>query len=123
MSDTPSTKSKKREFTSPEFIIDLKKNRVSGSQSEAESDIPDLSIAENMEPTGDTGSDVGDTSTQVPLSDTDLERIAALMQASFQPQLVETVKESFRSQVTELINSIVQGALAGLQIKVGVFRN
>ena len=125
MSDTPisSTKSKKRELTSPEFIIDLKKNRVSESQSEAESDISDLSISENMEPTGATGSDVGnvgDTSAQVTLSDTHLERIAALMQASFQPQLVEIVQESFRSQVTDLINSIVQGVLAGLQTKVGV---
>ena len=69
------TLSKKRELTSPEFIIDLKKNRVSGSQSEAESDISDLSISENMEPTGATsatGSDVGnvgDTSAQVTLSD------------------------------------------------------
>ena len=125
MSDTPisSTKSKKRELTSPEFIIDLKKNRVSGSQSEAESDISDLSMSENMEPTGATGSDVGnvgDTSAQVTLSDTHLERIAALMQASFQPQLAEIVQESFRSQVTDLINSIVQGVLAGLQTKVGV---
>lgn len=119
MSDTPisSTKSKKRELiTSPEFIIDLKKNRVSGSQSEAESDISDLSIAENMEPTGATCSDagdVGDTSTQVTLSDTHLEKIATLMQASFQPKLAEIVQESFRSQVTELIKSIVQGVLAG----------
>lgn len=124
MSQTPkssTTSGKKRELTSPEFTIDLKKNRVSGSQSETESDISDLSImTDNMEPTGATGGDDGDTTTQVTLSDVQLQKIAALMQVSFQPQLAEIVQESFRSQVTDLVNSIVQGVLAGLQTKVGV---
>lgn len=123
MSETPKSStasSKKRELTSPEFTIDLKKNRVSGSQSEAESDISDLSMAENMEPTGATGDDNGDTSAQITLSDTHLQKLAALMHESFQPQLTEIVQESFRSQATELVKSIVQGVLAGLQTKVDV---
>lgn len=126
MSETPkcsTASSKKRELTSPEFTVDLKKNRVSGSQSESESDISDLSMAENMGPTGATGGDDSDTSAQITLSDTHLQKLAALMHESFQPQLTEIVQESFSSQVTELVNSIVQGVLAGLQTKVGALES
>ena len=47
MSGTPisiTVSSKKRELTSPDVDTDTKKNRVSGSQSEAETDISDLSL-------------------------------------------------------------------------------
>lgn len=121
MNETPTSsavKSKKRELTSPEFTIELKKNRVSGSQSESESDISELSMTENMETPGATGGDDGDVSTRVTLSDTHLQKMASLMTVSFQPQVTQIVQDSFRSQVSELINSIVQGVLAGLQSKV-----
>lgn len=123
MSGTPTAtatvNSKKRELTSPEFLIDSKKNRFTGSTSE--SDISELSFSGNMENTGATGGDLGDLdegSTHVTLSDTHLEKMASLMRVSFEPQMTQIVQESFKSQVSDLISSIVQGVLAGLQSKV-----
>lgn len=74
-----------------------------------------------MENTGATGGDLGvfdEGSTHVTLSDTHLEKMASLMRVSFEPQMTQIVQESFKSQVSDLINSIVQGVLAGLQSKV-----
>lgn len=47
-----------------------------------------------------------------------LQKIATLMQAAFQPQMTQIIQESFRVQVSELINVIVDGVLEGLQTKV-----
>ena len=132
MSSTPikiTVSSKKRELTSPDFSTDTKKNKVSGSQSEIESDISDLSLSETMETattvttTDEPGPEVENVSTQVTLSDTHLQKISDLMQASFQPQMVQIVQESFKSQVSDLVSSIVQGVLQGLQTKVATLEN
>ena len=80
-------------------------------------------MAENMGPTGATGGDDSDTSAQMTLSGIQLQKLAALMHESFQPQLTDIVQESFWSQVTELVNSFVQGVLAGLQTEVGVLES
>ena len=65
MSGTPfsiTVSSKKRELTSPDVDTDTKKNRVSGSQSEAETDISDLSL--NMD-TARSPEEADEVSTQV----------------------------------------------------------
>lgn len=125
---TPSSSNpKKRELFSPEFLIDLKKNRVfsgSRSESESESEISDLSssqdliMASNMESTSANGVGVGEESALLTLQDTHLQKIAALMRDSFQPQVAELVQESFQTQVSELVKSIVQGVLSGLNEKL-----
>ena len=115
MSGTPisiTVSSKKRELTSPDVDTDTKKNRVSGSQSEAETDISDLSL--NM----DTARSADEVSTQVTLSDTNLQAMATMIQQSFQPQIAQIIQDSFKQQVSELVGSIVEGVLQGLQSKV-----
>ena len=130
MSNTPikiTVSSKKRELTSPDFSTDTKKNKVSGSQSEIESDISDLSLSETMETattvTTTDEPEVESVSTHVTLSDTHLQKISDLMQASFQPQVAQIIQESFKSQVSDLVSSIVQGVLQGLQTKVATLEN
>ncbi|MEW8548017.1 MAG: hypothetical protein AB2693_31320 [Candidatus Thiodiazotropha sp.] len=125
MSATPisiTVSSKKRELTSPDVCTDIKKNRVSGSQSEAETDISDLSLSENMDnmdTATEKSADVTDEiSTQVILSDSHLEKMAALMQQSFQPQVAQVIQDSFKEQIADLVSSIVEGVLQGLQSKV-----
>lgn len=127
MSGTPisiTVSSKKRELSSPEGLLDFKKNRISGFQSESEGDISDLSVIESMEKTGATGGEVGEVgetsthSTQITLSDTHLQKMVSLMQASFQPQMSQIIEESFYAQVSDLVNSIVQGVLQGLHNKI-----
>ena len=104
-------------------------NKVSGSQSEIESDISDLSLSESMETattvttTDEPGPEVENVSTYVTLSDTHWQKISDLMQASFQPQMVQIIQESFKSQVSDLVSSFVQGVLQGLQTKVATFEN
>lgn len=120
MSGTPisiTVSSKKRELTSPDVCFDIKKNRVSGSQSEAETDISDLSLSENMD-TARSADEAGEVATQVTLSDTDLQKMATFIQQSFQPQVAQVIQESFKGQVSELVSSIVEGVLQGLQSKV-----
>ena len=130
MSNTPikiTVSSKKRELTSPDFSTDTKKNKMSGSQSEIESDISDLSLSETMETattvTTTDEPEVESVSTHVTLSDTHLQKISVLMQASFQPQMAQIIQESFKSQVSDLVSSIVQGVLQGLQTKVATLEN
>lgn len=129
---TPSSSNpKKRELSSPEFLIDLKKNRVfsaSRSESESESEISDLSssqnliMASNMESTSANGVGVGEESALLTLQDTHLQKIAALMRDSFQPQVAELVQESFQTQVSELVKSIVQGVLSQREAQLSRIR-
>ena len=118
MSGTPisiTVSSKKRELTSPDVDTDTKKNRVSGSQSEAETDISDLSL--NMD-TARSPEEADELSTQVTLSDTNLQTMATMIQQSFQPQIAQIIQDSFKQQVSELVGSIVEGVLKGLKSKV-----
>ena len=118
MSGTPisiTVSSKKRELTSPDVDTDTKKNRVSGSQSEVETDISDLSL--NMD-TARSPEEADEVSTQVTLSDTNLQAMATMIQQSFQPQIAQIIQDSFKQQVSELVGSIVEGVLQGLQSKV-----
>ena len=115
-----SANTKKRELSSPEFIVDIKKNRVR-SGSDSETDISDLSISEKsvmdtITETESTGTTAGSTEEVATLTfqEAHLEKIAALMKESFQPQLSQIVQDSVQMQVTPIVNSIVEGVLAGL---------
>lgn len=102
---------------------------MSGSQSEIESDVSDLSLGEIMETAttvttaDEPGPEVENVSTHVTPSDTHLQKISDLMQASFLPQMAQIVQESFKTQVSDLVSSIVQVVLQGLQIKVATLEN
>lgn len=88
--------SKKRELQSPEELAELKKNKLA----ETESDISDLSIMSNTEEKG--ASEVA-TQSVIQLDSTNMETIAELLKSSFQPQ------------IAEMVTSIVNGVLEGLQ--------
>ena len=117
---------KKRELSSPEFTVDLKKNRIySGSQSESDiSDISGLSIPEEnsmatqMESTDAAGEVAGSESALLTLQETHLKQLASLMEKSFQPQISQIIKDSFQTQISELVTSIVSGVLEGLTNKL-----
>lgn len=114
-SETPlRTVHKKRELTSPEDLIDVKKNRLlTDSGSESESDISDLSVvdtsqipkmADTVSP-GSSADSADPTSSQssITLKPSDLEIIGGFIKNSFQPQ------------ISEMVSSIVSGVLEGLQ--------
>ena len=44
--------------------------------------------------------------------------MATFIQQSFQPQVAQVIQDTFKKQVSELIRSIVEGVLQGLQSKV-----
>ena len=124
---TPSSSgTKKSELSSPEFTVDLKKNRIySGSQSESDiSDISGLSIPEEnsmatqMESTDAASEVAGSESSLLTLQETHLKQLASLMEKSFQPQISQIIKDSFQTQISELVTSIVSGVLEGLTNKL-----
>ena len=105
-----SSKTKKRELTSPEDLNELQKNKLlSESGSDTSSDISNLSIMANtVEPAA--------TSEQSPLSqitlkENDLKTIADILRNTFEPQ------------VTAIISSIVKGVLDGLMSHVKAVEN
>lgn len=103
------TSSKKRELQSPEELSELKKNRVtSNSESASEADISDLSIMSNTAEKEEL-----ETASQsvIRLDNTNMETIAELLKTSFQPQL------------TEMVGSIINGVLEGLQSTVITLQN
>ena len=132
VTSTPASliQSKKRERSSPEFDVDIKKTRVlSGSIAESEtdiSDISDLSAIETMASntataavTGVTGTAAtSEVSTHLTLQQSDIQNIASLMKDSFAPQINQMIIDSFEQQVTNFVSSIVEGVLAGLKLQV-----
>lgn len=75
-------------------------------------------MAENMGPSGATGGDDGGTSAQITLSDTHLQKLAALMHESFQHQLTKIVKESFRDRLRSLLTLSCKGCWQGYRPKL-----
>ena len=98
---TPSINRKKRELTSPEFLIDLKKNRTTSSESD--SDISDLSMMATM------GATDGDGSAHLKLPKDDLLKIANILESSF------------KTQIAEMTKTIVECVLKGIQTNVETF--
>ena len=80
---TTQSNKKKRELPSPEFLIDTKKNRISASVSEAESESEE---SENM--SSPTVHDAANY-TNITLQESDLQKMAGIIQDSFQPRLVQ----------------------------------
>ena len=127
---TPSSMStKKRSLSSPEFNLDLKKNRVHiSSLSESESDVSlveDRNMASNIDT--DTNTVTADTDvmadhstplTQLTLQDAHLKKIATFIEEAFQPKLNTLVQDSIQSQLAGLVTSIVNGVLEGLNAKI-----
>lgn len=98
--------SKKRELQSPEDLAELKKNKVADSESEI-SDLSDLSIMSNTEEKGiSEGASEGASQSVIQLDNANMETIAELIKNSFQPQ------------IAEMVSSIVNGVLEGLQSTV-----
>lgn len=103
------TSSKKRELQSPEDLSELKKNRVaSNSEPASESDISDLSIMSNT-----AEKEASETASQsvIRLDNANMETIAELLKVSFQPQLAE------------MVGTIVNGVLEGLQTTVAALQS
>ena len=96
--------SQKRQFSSPEELLDSKKNRLVNEESleeisEESSDISDLSIMASTTTTPDTGS-------VITLKKAVLKTIAGIL------------KESFEPNISELTKSIVNGVLEGLNTTI-----
>ena len=69
--------------------------------------------------TGITGTAAtSEVSTHLTLQQSDIQNIASLMKDSFVPQINQMIIDSFEQQVTNLVSSIVEGVLAGLNLQV-----
>lgn len=126
--------SKKRELTSPEFPIDLKKNKVLElstdssdiSCSDLDTDsvkiMADTSILEGA--TGNTLDENSAQSTQVQpsemphitIGEAQIQAISALLKDSFKLDM----KESFKDELPDMVESIIRGVVDGLNAKIGI---
>ena len=101
---TPSTQGRKRELTSPEFDIDLKKNKT----------LP-ISPASDSEPTSvlDSGSAMAalDPSSHIIIPESEMEKLSALL------------TDTFQGQILTLVNGIVDGVLKGIQDNLSEVKN
>ena len=118
---TPSRSSaQKRELTSPEFPIDLKKNKqYLSSQSECDqSDQSDMSETEQGMDVGGTSASSRDDAEQlgqqpnvnITLRDADIARISEVLKGSFRGEL--------RDEMSEMIKTIVDGVVSGLRDQI-----
>ena len=119
MSSTPSNSNpKKRELSSPEALADSKKNRVltlTGATGSGTITSSDSLTSASMDTSGIT---FGGDSPVFTLSEDQLEKIAGFMYTTFQPNIAQVAKDSFQSQISELVTTIVSGALEGLNKKL-----
>ena len=106
--------SKKRELPSPEYTIELKKNRL---QSDTQSDT-ELSTIKDTHSLSEGSAGELSQQSQITLTDFDLQKIGAVLQQNFNQQVTQQIQESFQTQVSQLVNSIVEGVLAGLHSKI-----
>ena len=120
MSITPSVPNpKKRELSSPEDLTDSKKNRVrtltGSTDSETTTSSDPLTSAE-MNPDGSLT--LGGDSPVFTLSEGQLEKIAGYMYTTFQPEITKVAKDTFQGQISELVTTIVNGVIQGLNKKL-----
>ena len=66
----------------------------------------------------ETDEAVGDNPALLTLSETQLEKKVGFMSTTFQPQILQITKDSFKSQISDLVTSIVSGVLEGLNKKL-----
>lgn len=103
--------SKKRELTSPEFDIEIKKNKLLSASSESDLDtsvMTDLSVAENQPTTGvimAEASEASDTS-HITIPPSEMMKISDML------------KETFRGEIESIVDSVVNGVLKGLQDRI-----
>ena len=104
--------SKKRELSSTEYFIERKKNKVITYLT---TDIESSSLENHLTA---ASMEEDDAPAHVTLSDAQLEKKTGFMSSSFQPQISEIAKDSFQSQISDLVTSIVSGILEGLNKKL-----
>lgn len=128
--ETPKVQSgKKRELTSPEFDIDIKKNKFTTSLSDISvSDSDNSLLVESCEspvvvPTTETtnmasgtSSNQMETTTPHDPSDGSMQHIT--IPPSEMIKLSQMLKDTFRGEIVELVNSVVDGVLKGLHEKM-----
>lgn len=108
--------SKKRELTSPEFDIEIKKNKLLSASSESDLDssmMADISVTTNQ------GTAEVTMATSTP---------SAVQEGTVTPHITippsemikisDMLKETFRGEIESLVDSIVKGVLKGLQDRV-----
>ena len=115
------TQSKKRVLSSPEFDIDLKKNKVSLLRSPEFDNPPSESTTMASSMTTEESADIN-VSTEEParltLQEGHIQAIASHMKDSFQPQVSQIIQDIFQQQITSIVNSVVEGVLKGLNSKI-----
>ena len=104
-----STSTKKRELSSPEFSVDIKKNKPSSLSSESELEISDLSDTSALPPIIEMAS--SDTSASTSASN-------IVIPPSELAKIAEMLKDTFRGEIVNLVDSVVQGVLKGLNDRI-----
>ena len=104
-----STSTKKRELSSPEFSVDIKKNKPSSLSSESELEISDLSDTSALPPI-----------IEMAASDTSASNSASniVIPPSELAKIAEMLKDTFRGEIVNLVDSVVQGVLKGLNDRI-----
>lgn len=126
---TPNPVSKKRELTSPEFPTDLKKNRIlsispnstlsqsSLSESELEVTADEVVMASQNQDSATVQPDDADgnqSPLNITLGSSHMEAIAACLKGSFK----QDMKDSIREELPEMVNTIIEGVVIGLNLKI-----
>ena len=110
-----------RELSSPDFDIDLKKNKVSLLRSPEFDNPPSESttMASNMitEESADINVNVEEPA-RLTLQEGHIQANALLMKDSFQPQVSQIIQDIFQQQITSTVNSVVEVVFKGLNSKI-----
>ena len=105
--------SKKRELPSSEYTTELKKHRL---QSETQSDTESSTMEDTHSSSEGSARELSQQS-QITLTVTDLQKIGAVLQQNLTSKSLNKFK-SFHTQVSQLVNSIIEGVLAVLHSKI-----
>ena len=111
LQDTPIVKgvsnTKKRELSSPEYSSDPKKNRAQGStSSETDLDISDLSDTGVQPPAMASEESLAAGSPHIIIPDSEMKKLSIMLQ------------DTFRGEIENLVQSVVNGVLKGLNDKI-----
>lgn len=112
-----STTSKKRELSSPEFCIDSKKNKHGSLSSESElnvSEIPDSTPTDTSTITDMASSQTGQQTAQP----AQLTSPHITIPSSEMLKLSDMLKDTFRGEIVNLVDSVVTGVLSGLSDRI-----
>ena len=128
--ETPKVQSsKKRELTSPEFDIDIKKNKFITSLSDLSDSDNSLLVESCESPAVDpatetikmasgTSGDQMETTTTTPHDPSNGSMQHITIPPSEMLKLSQMLKDTFRGEIVELVNSVVDGVLKGLHDKM-----